>query len=158
MSEFTISFHTTQGGRKCYGVICKDGIEVWRDRPWPADGSAQQGGYAQLAKLKEEDKAAEPPRLPPCCYAEPGDEPGKQFYATYNRAGDRPGLNYKDLPCPLWEDLPKDIRTKWRAAAKAKAEATKVDPDICPNTRRSHAWQDSSKNTIVACTTCGKIR
>ena len=55
--------------------------------------------------------------LPECCHAT-GDEPlAKQLYAAYNRGGARPGLNYQNLPCPRWEDLPPDVRAKWAAVA-----------------------------------------
>lgn len=61
--------------------------------------------------------------LPACCHA-PADAPlAHQLYAAYNRGGQRPGLNYQDKPCPLWHDLPEDVRAKWEAVAAA-ARAT----------------------------------
>jgi hypothetical protein len=56
-------------------------------------------------------------RLPDCCYASPTDPVAKAFYAAYNAAGERKGLNYQGLPCPTWEELPPDIRVKWEAVA-----------------------------------------
>jgi len=53
MSKFDIDFETTRDGTRCWGVIYRDGEEVWRDRPWPADGSAQQAGYEKLKKLRK---------------------------------------------------------------------------------------------------------
>lgn len=55
--------------------------------------------------------------LPACCFATSEDSLAKNLYAVYNRAGVRQGLNYQGLPCPTWENLPPDIRTKWEAVA-----------------------------------------
>lgn len=61
------------------------------------------------------------PGLPACCYSEPGATPAEVAYAAYNRAGtpEKAGLNYKGDPCPVWDELPENIREKWRAAALA---------------------------------------
>ena len=53
VSKYTIKFHGTGG--HCFGVIYKDDVEVWRDKPWPDDGSAEQAGYEKLKKLERED-------------------------------------------------------------------------------------------------------
>ena len=55
--------------------------------------------------------------LPDCCKAWPTDPLGKRLYAAYNSAGDRKGLNYQGLPCPVWEDLTPEIRLKWESVA-----------------------------------------
>lgn len=60
--------------------------------------------------------------LPACCYAELDDPPAKRLYAAYNAAGERPGLNFQDDPCPLWEDLPRDVQRKWEGVARLMIE------------------------------------
>jgi hypothetical protein len=57
--------------------------------------------------------------LPPCCCAPKGAEIAHRMYAAYNRAGDpaTAGLNYQGRPCPTWDELPRNIRDKWRFAA-----------------------------------------
>ena len=61
--------------------------------------------------------------LPPCCHASPFDEPAHIADAAYNAAGDpgTAGLNYQGKPCPTWNELPENIRQKWRAAVEAVA-------------------------------------
>jgi len=56
--------------------------------------------------------------LPECCYAPSTAEPAHRAYAAYNRAGENKGLNYQGKPCPTWDELPEDIRVKWRAAVE----------------------------------------
>jgi len=68
------------------------------------------------------------PKLPDCCYALPGDPPGKQYYAAYNHAGENPGLNFQGDPCPTWGELPQNIHDKWEAVAAA-ARSLQVDTD-----------------------------
>jgi hypothetical protein len=55
--------------------------------------------------------------LPECCLFVESDPLAKKLYAAYNAAGERKGLNYQGLPCPVWEDLTPDVRTKWGAVA-----------------------------------------
>jgi len=53
MAKYTIEYHTTEMlGR--FGVIYKDDVEVWRDKPWPDDGSAEQAGYEKLKELERD--------------------------------------------------------------------------------------------------------
>ena len=61
---------------------------------------------------------------PACMFDLEDDEPAAKLYAAYNRAGtsDTAGLNYQGRPCPVWEDLPENIRVKWRAAAEKAAK------------------------------------
>ena len=63
------------------------------------------------------------PDLPLCCYADTDDEPAIHLYAVYNRGGDpeTAGLNYAGKECPAWDDLPDNVKAKWRAAADAAA-------------------------------------
>lgn len=65
-----------------------------------------------------EQPTATDTHLPPCCYAPIAAELAHRLYAAYNRGGDRPGLNYRNEPCPLWGDLPEDVQAKWRAVAE----------------------------------------
>ena len=62
--------------------------------------------------------------LPGCCF--PTDELniGEQLYCYYNRAGDpeTAGLNYQGTECPLWLNLPGNIRAKWMGAAQRAIE------------------------------------
>lgn len=55
--------------------------------------------------------------LPECCHAPDDAEFAHRLYAAYNRGGERRGLNYQGLPCPVWAALPEDVREKWRAVA-----------------------------------------
>ena len=57
--------------------------------------------------------------LPNCCFAEPDAPLAKRLYAAYNAGGDpqTAGLNYRGEPCPVWEDLPDNVRAKWEAVA-----------------------------------------
>ena len=45
----------------------------------------------------------------------------ERAYIAYNNAGDpaTAGLNYRGEPCPTWNELPENIRVKWRAATNA---------------------------------------
>ncbi len=58
---------------------------------------------------------------PKCCNFDHDAGPAQWLYAAYNSGGDRDtaGLNYKGEPCPVWQDLPPDVRAKWQAAADA---------------------------------------
>jgi len=53
-------------------------------------------------------------------------------------------------------DTTVDGDTKLRQ--KIPAATVFMPKDLCPGTGGDHEWQDASKNTIVACTACGKIR
>ena len=58
---------------------------------------------------------------PACCY--PGEEiptRAEQLYCANLRGGDpsTAGKNYQGLPCPMWADLPANIRAKWEATAR----------------------------------------
>lgn len=57
--------------------------------------------------------------LPDCCFADPENGRAALLYAAYNAGGDpqTAGLNYQGKPCPLWHELPANIRAKWEAAA-----------------------------------------
>ena len=57
---------------------------------------------------------------PPCCYHNPDNGHGAALYAAYNTGGDpdTAGLNFRGEPCPMWEDLPQNIRDKWDAVAQ----------------------------------------
>ena len=57
--------------------------------------------------------------LPACCYADECDPTEIHLYAAYNRAGDPDtvGLDGQGKPCPSWDDLPENIKAKWRAVA-----------------------------------------
>ena len=59
--------------------------------------------------------------LPPCCVVDTLATPCERAYAAYNRAGDpaTAGLNFRGDPCPTWDELPENIRVKWRAASDA---------------------------------------
>lgn len=59
--------------------------------------------------------------FPLCCYADTDDEPAVHLYAAYNRGGDPAtvGLNYAGAECPAWDDLPDNVKAKWRATAAA---------------------------------------
>jgi len=87
--------------------------------------------------------------MPDCCYPSPNASFAERLYCAYNAGGERPGLNYQDKPCPLWRDLPPDVRAKWEATAKVTkqqlAEAfeplrdylhTKSSPDHCADCSR----------------------
>lgn len=59
--------------------------------------------------------------LPACCTPSEGALLPERFYCA-NLAGGDPataGLNYQGLPCPMWGDVPENIRAKWRATAEA---------------------------------------
>ena len=66
--------------------------------------------------------------LPACCRPSPGASLGEHLYCAYNAGGERPGLNYQGLPCPLWADLPEDIRWKWTATAVAAGRIVPAIP------------------------------
>lgn len=55
--------------------------------------------------------------LPPCCFPSIGASLAEKLYASYNSAGAHAGLNYRGEPCPVWADLPADVRAKWEAVA-----------------------------------------
>jgi hypothetical protein len=69
-------------------------------------------------------------KLPECCYAPQDAEPAHQLYAAYNKGGERPGLNYQNLPCPLWADLPADVVAKWRSVAALMLSSRKKGLDF----------------------------
>jgi len=60
--------------------------------------------------------------LPECCYPSDNASMAEQLYCAFNASGERPGLNYQDLPCPMWDDLPKDVKAKWQGTAMFSAD------------------------------------
>jgi hypothetical protein len=60
--------------------------------------------------------------LPACCTPSPDACLAERLYCAYNAAGDpaTAGRNYAGAPCPTWAELPPNVRTKWRAAARAR--------------------------------------
>lgn len=62
--------------------------------------------------------------LPDCCYAPEGATTAERMYAAYNAAGDlvSAGLNYQGKPCPVWAELPANVRAKWEAVAALDLE------------------------------------
>lgn len=59
------------------------------------------------------------PPTPDCCTPfEYADLP-ERLYCAYNRGGDpaTAGLNYQGKPCPVWTELPENVRAKWEAVA-----------------------------------------
>lgn len=57
--------------------------------------------------------------LPPCCTPLEYSDPAERLYCAYNRGGDpaTAGLNFKGDPCPIWPELPENVRAKWEAVA-----------------------------------------
>lgn len=57
--------------------------------------------------------------LPDCCWPSGDAEMPEALYCAYNRGGDpeTAGLNYQGKPCPVWTELPQNIRDKWTAVA-----------------------------------------
>lgn len=43
----------------------------------------------------------------------------ERLYCAYNSGGDpeTAGRNFQGMPCPLWGDLPENVRVKWTAVA-----------------------------------------
>lgn len=58
--------------------------------------------------------------LPACCTPSEGASLAEQLYCVYNGTGENPGLNYRGEPCPIWNDLPTEIKNKWMAASTHK--------------------------------------
>lgn len=56
---------------------------------------------------------------PACCCPTLGGSLAEYLYAAYNAGGDpvTAGLNYRGEPCPVWADLPENVRAKWEATA-----------------------------------------
>jgi hypothetical protein len=63
--------------------------------------------------------------LPACCTPTPEADLAERLYCAYNRGGDptTAGLNFQGNPCPLWKDLPQNIRDKWEAVVAEIASA-----------------------------------
>lgn len=59
-------------------------------------------------------------RLPDCCTPSADAGLAEQLYCAYNRGGDpkTAGRNYQGDPCPVWLDLPRNVRAKWEAVAR----------------------------------------
>lgn len=76
---------------------------------------------ARAEREEDERMAREGVGLPACCHADALATPCERAYAAYNRAGDpaTAGLNFRGDPCPTWDELPENIRVKWRAASDA---------------------------------------
>ena len=72
--------------------------------------------------------------LPLCCTPTDGATLAEQLYCAYNAAGDpaTAGLNFRGDPCPVWAELPSNVREKWHAVARYVATghhpALKLDP------------------------------
>ena len=58
--------------------------------------------------------------MPDCCFALDDASLAERLYAAYNRGGDAAtaGLNFQGDPCPVWADLPENVRAKWEAVAE----------------------------------------
>lgn len=76
---------------------------------------------ARAEREMDEKMASEGVGLPACCRADVLATPCERAYAAYNRAGDPAtvGLDDRGEPCPTWDELPENIRVKWRAASDA---------------------------------------
>lgn len=62
--------------------------------------------------------------LPACCDLPPDNAPIEHAgYAAYNAGGDpaTAGLNYAGKPCPNFDDLPPNVKAKWKAARQEMA-------------------------------------
>jgi hypothetical protein len=65
------------------------------------------------------------PGLPPCCtpqlplYAPSRERLAERCYTVYNAGGDpaTAGLNFQGKPCPVWAELPENVKAKWLAVA-----------------------------------------
>lgn len=59
--------------------------------------------------------------FPLCCIPTDGASIAEILYCTYNRGGDHrtAGLNFAGDPCPIWAELPANVRAKWVAVAMA---------------------------------------
>lgn len=57
--------------------------------------------------------------MPPCCIPSAMATTAEILYCRYNAAGapETAGLNYAGVPCPVWLDLPANVRAKWEAVA-----------------------------------------
>lgn len=58
-------------------------------------------------------------RLPDCCFPSKHAALAERMYCAYNRGGDpdTAGLNYAGKPCPVWADLPGNVKAKWVVAS-----------------------------------------
>lgn len=56
---------------------------------------------------------------PACCTPSPNAGPAELAYCAYNAAGDpeTAGRNFRGDPCPVWADLPPNVRAKWEGVA-----------------------------------------
>lgn len=80
--------------------------------PFTRFGVRPEQGYPPMAES------------PACCTLPPDDAPIEAAgYAAYNAGGDpaTAGLNYAGKPCPEWDQLPENVRAKWKTARQEMA-------------------------------------
>lgn len=67
--------------------------------------------------------------LPACCTAPSDASFAEQAYAAYNAAGDpaTAGVNYQGKPCPIWSELPENVRAKWKGVEALVARLGRPD-------------------------------
>lgn len=58
----------------------------------------------------------------------------ERLYCAYNAGGDpsTAGLNFRGEPCPVWADLPGNVREKWEAVASLALDLLVLQPYAAP--------------------------
>ena len=69
-----------------------------------------------------------PEFVPACCTPTTDASVAEKLYCLYNAGGDpdTAGLNYEGKSCPVWVDLPPNVRAKWEAVAAAISQGSSI--------------------------------
>lgn len=88
--------------------------------------------------------------LPDCCTPFEYADLAERLYCAYNRGGDpaTAGLNYQGKPCPVWTELPENIRAKWEAVAVEHV-------DVAPRPKSTPGNKPAPFTIEPTCPACG---